>query len=147
MINPISFGNRLKGAIKKAKTTQKDLANTIGVSKTAINNYVKGRIPDAEILYNIAKTLNVSIEWLLDGEYTESHKDLPNVSDNIETYNAYKLSDDEKTIIDLYRQLKQKDKDKFEGMMELTVKNQSEVGKSSTYQGGGTTGVNVKKHA
>lgn len=71
-IDPKKFGERLKIAIKSAGTTQKDLAEKIEITKTAINNYASGRIPDAKILYKISESLNVSMEWLLTGENSNS---------------------------------------------------------------------------
>lgn len=67
-IDPKQFGERLKDTINKRKTTQKALANEIGVSKTSITNYVNGRIPEVPILYAISDFLGVTMEWLLTGE-------------------------------------------------------------------------------
>ncbi|HHY73306.1 MAG TPA: helix-turn-helix transcriptional regulator [Bacillus bacterium] len=147
-INPIEFGNRLRKAIKIANTTQKDLAAEIGVSKTAINNYVGGRIPDAIILFRLSKSLNISIEWLLVGE---DYKSLDNMisKDEFELIHLYKqcskeqrdeiiqnikifllkhdysfkksidtLDEDEFKILELFRRLNYKDKLKIEGIIE-----------------------------
>lgn len=72
-IDPHAFGNRLKKSLKVSNITQKDLAQHIGVSKTSINNYVNGRIPDVTILYLLSSYLGISMEWLLTGkEYKTS---------------------------------------------------------------------------
>jgi len=67
-ICPNEFGERLKNVIKSSSITQKELAEKIGVSKTSINNYVNGRIPDVAILYSLSSFLGVTIEWLLTGK-------------------------------------------------------------------------------
>lgn len=66
--NNSDFSDRLKLAIKAADITQKDLADKVKVSKTAMNNYANGRIPEATILLRISKICNTSMEWLLTGE-------------------------------------------------------------------------------
>lgn len=68
-LNPLIFSKNLNCIIKK-NITQKNLANNIGVSKTAINNYCNGRIPDTTTLYRLSQALNVSIEKLLTGKDT-----------------------------------------------------------------------------
>ncbi len=67
-IDPEKFGERLKDAIRECGTTQKDLAEKIGISKTSISNYANGRIPEVPILYEITDFLGVTMEWLLTGK-------------------------------------------------------------------------------
>lgn len=67
-IDPQKFGERLKNAIKESDMTQKDLAKKIGISKTSVNNYVNGRIPDVVILYELSSFLGATMEWLLTGK-------------------------------------------------------------------------------
>jgi transcriptional regulator with XRE-family HTH domain len=62
------FGERLKKALNEAGHTQKSASEELGLSKNAMTNYAGGRIPEAMILYRIAKLSSVSMEWLLTGE-------------------------------------------------------------------------------
>lgn len=62
-----NFGERLRIALKASGYTQYKITKELNLSKNAITNYVNGRVPKAEILYSIAKMLNVSMEWLLTG--------------------------------------------------------------------------------
>lgn len=147
-IDSRKFGERLREAIKSAGTTQKDLATKIGVSKTAINNYVGGRIPDASILYKISKILNTTMEWLLAGEDTKninktfdkeefelinlySSCDEEQKKDIFESIKSYlsdpdynfkrpldSLSEEEIKILELFRNLTARDKIKIEGIIE-----------------------------
>ncbi len=119
-VDPIAFGKRLKEALKNSNITQKDLAQNIGVSKTAINNYVQGRIPDTVILYQLALKCNVSIEWFLTG------KDSSTISsthvESIETKgNLVLLSSEEEYLISLIRQLPARDRIKLEGIVEAKI--------------------------
>lgn len=57
---------RLKQLRKENDMTQKDLADKLGIVRTAIANYETGRAtPDSETLSLIASILNVSTDYLL----------------------------------------------------------------------------------
>ncbi|MCF8118353.1 MAG: helix-turn-helix domain-containing protein [Desulfarculaceae bacterium] len=63
------FSARLKGLLKNHGITQKALAEELGVRTATINNYCKGgRVPEWNILVEIARLLNVSCDWLLTGQ-------------------------------------------------------------------------------
>jgi len=66
IIDKAGFGKRFKQAFKDATNTE--IADKIGRSNAAITNYIKGRIPDLEILDEIAYSTGCSIHWLLTGE-------------------------------------------------------------------------------
>ena len=60
-------GARLKLIRQAEGLTQLDVANKIGVTKQAITGYESGRRePTIKILIELAKTLNISLDWLLD---------------------------------------------------------------------------------
>lgn len=61
-----SFGERLKKAFGNAK--QVEIARKMGVSESAVKNYVAGRVPDAEKLLLIKNLTNCNLHWLLTGE-------------------------------------------------------------------------------
>lgn len=68
------FGSRLRTAIERAGITQLELAHRTGLNKDSISNYVKGRIPRANILYRIVRELvpqreaGAAMVWLLTGK-------------------------------------------------------------------------------
>lgn|SRR5215207_2420637 len=62
----MSFGLRLREAFKDASQTV--IARQLGVSNSAVTNYVEGRIPPAEMLIKIAGLTGYSIHWLITGE-------------------------------------------------------------------------------
>jgi len=43
-------------------------AKKAGISQATFHNYTKGRMPNAESLYNICNIYNVNINWLLTGK-------------------------------------------------------------------------------
>lgn len=138
-INSIEFGERLKELLKNLKITQKDIAESIGVSKTTINNYVQGHVPDTLILYQLASKCNVSMEWLLTGKDL-CVKDSTCVELNITTDALISLNDEEKYFISLIRQLSDRERAKIEGMLELKVSEaevpKNTVANSSVYKTG-----------
>lgn len=95
-----NFGSRLKETIKENGLTQKSLAEHIGLSVTAMNNYVAGRIPDAKLMYKICSILGTRMEWLLTGQGVKKIEDKGDLtSDEREVIEAYnKLSYEEKII-------------------------------------------------
>ena len=62
----ITVGKRIRLAREHAGLTQEKLAETIGVSRTAISRWESGEIdPTIEHLIHLALTLNVSTDYLL----------------------------------------------------------------------------------
>lgn len=65
--NQQSFGQKLKNARKSAGLTQEQLAEKLAVSRQAVTKWESDKgIPDIENIKFLAKTLNVSIDYLLD---------------------------------------------------------------------------------
>lgn len=60
------FGKRLKNLRENAELTQEELGRKLNVVKSNISMYEKGtRIPNAEILEQLSKIFDVSIDYLL----------------------------------------------------------------------------------
>lgn len=61
----MEFGERLLLVLKEKEITQRELAEKININETALSRYVNGsRKPRMDILVNIARALNVSVEYL-----------------------------------------------------------------------------------
>lgn len=80
-----NFGSRLREALETANLTQKAVAEKLGITPQAMNNYVNGRIPETTILFGIAKLCSVSMEWLLTGEGDAPNKEKI-LTTEVETY-------------------------------------------------------------
>jgi transcriptional regulator with XRE-family HTH domain len=65
--NP-GFSDRLIKLLTQADIRPKDLATRIDVPLEVVEACLKGKVPEAEVLYRIAKGLDVTMEWLLTGE-------------------------------------------------------------------------------
>lgn len=60
------FGERLREAFKGAGNSE--IARQLGLTPSALTNYMKGRLPPPEVLLTIAELTDCSIHWLLTGE-------------------------------------------------------------------------------
>ena len=73
-VNPETFADRLCNAIKERQFTQIKLAKLSGLSAQTISYYCNGeRLPNTDILKQLATALNVSADYLL-GIESESVK-------------------------------------------------------------------------
>lgn len=65
----MTFGEKLKKARKKAGMTQEELAIRLSVSRQAITKWESGKgLPDIENLKILSKTLDISLDYLLNDE-------------------------------------------------------------------------------
>lgn len=115
------FGNRIRELREQYEINQQDLARYLKVAKSTLSQYETGsRVPNDDIKKAIAKKFNVSVDYLLG---------LTNIPYTIDDYIAKQkktgtqptddnYSADERKIIDMYRQLSEKDKGKIEGRLE-----------------------------
>lgn len=64
-----TFYLRLERLLQEKKMTKKELADRCGISNNGISTWgVTGTVPRADVAVKIAKTLNVSAEYLITGE-------------------------------------------------------------------------------
>lgn len=59
------FGNRLARGRKRKKFSQNALAEIIGVDQRQVSRWETGQEPLAGVIYELAKALDVSADWLL----------------------------------------------------------------------------------
>ena len=115
------FAQRIKKLRLKNDLTQKDLSDFLVVTPKTVSFYELGqRMPPANVLMKLCQKFNVSVDYLLG---------LTDIPETIDTYiakqkktgtqpTADEYSADERKIIDMYRQLSEKDKGKIEGRLE-----------------------------
>lgn len=71
------FVERLEKLLKETKTSQKDLAQDIGVTESAISKYLSGeRTPSGDILLNLATALHTTSDYLLGLSDSDDDKQL-----------------------------------------------------------------------
>jgi len=67
-VDKSSVGSRIAMIMKKAGITQRQLADSLGISQPAVSLYLQGRLPPPDVLLKIARLGNTTMEWLLTGE-------------------------------------------------------------------------------
>ena len=108
MTDKIKFKERLKELRKENNMTQQELADNLGLVRTAIANYETGRtVPDAETLNLIANILSTTTDYLLGrANYIPKEKNKPSSTDII-SEDIRKLSPESqeelKKLIELYK--------------------------------------------
>ncbi len=110
-----NFGSRLKETIKECGLTQKSLAERVGLSVTAMNNYVAGRIPDAKLMYKICDVLGIRIEWILTGQGVKRKED------------EFNLSNDERELLEAYSKLNYEERIIAKGKLFEIVNNRNRI--------------------
>ena len=67
MLNLEQIGKKISSKRKEMKMTQNTLAETLYVTHQAVSKWEKGKsVPSIEILYELTKLFNISIDYLLD---------------------------------------------------------------------------------
>ncbi len=67
-ISHVHFSERLRQAIDKSGLGKAVIAAKVGVAPPAISRWLREALPEAKHLANLARTLNVTVQWLLSGE-------------------------------------------------------------------------------
>ena len=61
-----TIGDRLKYQLKLRKMSQREFANKIGIGEVTLGRYINNqRIPNADVIISICRTLGISSDWLL----------------------------------------------------------------------------------
>ena len=67
----MDFGDRIKKLRAEKGLTQEQFSQKLNISRQAVSNWENNRnLPDIEMLYEIAKLFNVSVDYL-----TQEHSD------------------------------------------------------------------------
>ena len=111
MVNEI-FARRIKELRAEKGFSQQQLGDLVGVSKVSIFNYENGlQQPSLEILVNLAKSLNCSVDFLLGISVNSEDEDkhifiIKSIKRNETVYN-YLLKDTRKSIKNIEKMIKE----------------------------------------
>jgi transcriptional regulator with XRE-family HTH domain len=86
MIDHYAVAERIKNIVETSGLTQRELADALGISQPAVSQYLRGRMPQADVLYRLAKLGNCTMEWLLTGE--QSSEEYAKVKESATPYGA-----------------------------------------------------------
>lgn len=68
LVNKKEISQRIHQIMGEIGVTQQELADLLGISQPAISLYLKGRVPPADVLLQIARLGETTVEWLLTGK-------------------------------------------------------------------------------
>lgn len=107
------FADRIKLLRSERGYSQKKLGDLVGVSKVSIFNYENGlQLPSVEMLVNLAKALNCSVDYLLglsiDNEEENVNRFIIKSIRRNETVYNYFLKDTRKSIKEIEKMIKGK---------------------------------------
>lgn len=110
-----SLGDRIRIIRKINRLNQNEFSNLIGISQATLSELEQGKYnPSLETILSIHKVFNTNLQWLLVGDtLLEDNEEqaLFNVS----------LDDTEIKLVDLYRSLKDYDKEEIIQFMKLKM--------------------------
>lgn len=92
-----SLGERIQLLLKQSDYTQKELAQMIGVTESAMSRYIKNeREPKTEIIANIATALNTTSDYLISGkdkeeDFADIYRLVARSASNMSTEEKFKL--------------------------------------------------------
>ena len=90
MYEQATFADNLKKIISQRGTTQRRIAEELGITETTISRYVttgpKGRTPNVESLVALAQVLNVSLDTLVGVEPPATARQAPDVKILVSAY-------------------------------------------------------------
>ena len=93
------MNERLMELVKNSIYTQKELAEKAGVTEAAMSHYLKGtRCPRPTVLAKLANLLNVSVDYLIDGDNNSSNEAYKQIK-LLAARNVSKLTPEEKIEI------------------------------------------------
>ncbi|WP_270815200.1 helix-turn-helix domain-containing protein [Hungatella effluvii] len=132
-------GNRIISRLKELGKSQVVLCHETGLSTTAVSAYCTGkRVPETTALYQIAKALKTSMEWILVGEIT-TNEDITNedIRPVLPLCDSSPLNEMEADLVAMFRLLSEGQQDEVFDLLYFKYKRHIEDKKgsiSSTYR-------------
>lgn len=117
-----SVGKRIRYARKSKNLTLIDMKNITGLSTGNLSELENDKfLPSANALIHFKKIFNVSIDWILTGEESQSNSDSQFFQEVKEKYTSSKYTDDEIKLIDAYRKLDDESKKNLAGYLAVVL--------------------------
>jgi transcriptional regulator with XRE-family HTH domain len=111
-----STSERLKEIMRIRQLKQADLARATGLAKGGISNYITGRYePKSDVISKLAKALNCSEMWLWGYDVPMERQDKNTPPEEP------KLSEGEKILLDLFRQVPEDQQQLVLGMIRAAL--------------------------
>lgn len=92
-----TFAERLAALLKERSISQRELAETVGVTEASMSRYMNGsRVPKSEVVANMATALHTTSDYLLGTEPPDLGDDFPKIKRLI-ARNSQTLTVEQKT--------------------------------------------------
>lgn len=145
----MNIGERIRILRKKEGLSQIEFCKKIKLSQGRLSEIEQGKNnPAFDTLVSIKSVFNISLDWLVTGEYSKSNTE--NIPDNNEIKKInVELCEEEIELIQIYRTLNEREKGKLEGYLDgfMEKSKKTNLGLSSNYQTGKKAVTDEKKHA
>src|SRR4051794_10286382 len=93
-MNVMMFAEKVRNLLKERRLSQSDLAEALGTSQPQVSRWLEGGTPPRwDYLLKMARALGVSVDYLIDAEQDEPPR-------------PPELTDDERFVLQLYRDLR-----------------------------------------
>ena len=118
------FAETLLSELERKSLTQKQLADFLETKSSTIHSWImRDTIPSADVALKVAKFLNVSVEYLIDGKENKPTTDVC-IQKIIELLKDFEQTDKCRVlqIVSLFQQLKELDKKLYIEMGELLLR-------------------------
>lgn len=120
----ITFTERMVLELEKQGRTKIELADYLGMKKSAFSMWLsRNSLPPADVALKVAKFLNVSVEYLIDGKENKPTTDVC-IQKIIELLKDFEQKDKCRVLqlVSLFQQLKELDKKLYIEMGELLLR-------------------------
>ena len=95
------FSEKLNEIKEKKHINNKEIAEKLNLSNSAITNWTKGAYPNSEVLKRFCEKYHVSADWMLEIDSKNWEKD----SDSGHAIESITLSPEERLLIEYYRKI------------------------------------------
>lgn len=129
----MTFVERVLNELEYQGKTKSELADYCGLTRSAFSMWItRNSIPSADVALKVARFLNVSVEYLIDGVEKDQCAADKCVLQIIELLKNFNPADKVRIlkIVECFQSLEEKDKQLYVQMLDLLIRNKSPVNAS-----------------
>ncbi len=129
----MTFVERVLNELEYQGKTKSELADYCGLTRSAFSMWItRNSIPSADVALKVARFLNVSVEYLIDGVEKDQSAADKCVLQIIELLKNFNPADKVRIlkIVECFQTLEEKDKQLYIQMLDLLIRNKSPVNAS-----------------
>ena len=127
------FAENLENELELQNKRKADIVKNCGIADSTVRSWwAKDAIPSADVALKVARFLNVSVEYLIDGVEKDQSAADKCVLQIIELLKNFNPADKVRIlkIVECFQSLEEKDKQLYVQMLDLLIRNKSPVNAS-----------------